>query len=375
MTSVRTVLVVGGGTAGCALAALLGRAGVAVEIVERKPDFTTYGSGITLQGAALRVLRQVGVWDDLRRYGYEFNSLGLRSVDGRVLAEIPDARTGGPDLPATMGAYRPKLAELLAEAAIGAGAKVRLGETVQTIDQDPDGVDVTFSSGDKGRYDLLVGADGIRSRTRSQLGIDAQPQPVGMGIWRVHARRPVDVVRTDLIYDGPCYIAGYCPTGPDILYAYLVEDAQDRSGDTPEQKVAAMRELAASYHGPWDEIRDDITDADRINYALFEQLLIEGPWNRGRAIVIGDAAHACPPTLALGAAIALEDAAVLAEVLLAHDELNQDVFDEFVQRRMPRARAVVEGSMQLATWLLERKRDADVPGLKGRIDALVSQPP
>ncbi|HEY9379537.1 MAG TPA: FAD-dependent monooxygenase [Jiangellaceae bacterium] len=375
MTSVRTVLVVGGGTAGCALAALLGRAGVAVEIVERKPDFTTYGSGITLQGAALRVLRQVGVLDDLRRDGYEWNSLGLRSADGRLLAEIPDVRTGGPDLPATMGAYRPKLAELLAEAAVGAGAKVRLGETVEAIDQDAHGVNVTFSGGDTARYELLVGADGIRSRTRAQLGIDVQPQPVGMGIWRVHARRPPEVVRTDLSYDGPCYIAGYTPTGPETLYAFLVEDAQDRSGDTPEEKVAAMRELAAPYHGPWDEIRKDITDPERINYALFESLLIEGPWNRGRAIVIGDAAHACPPTIALGAAMALEDSAVLAEILLAHEELNQDVFDEFVQRRMPRARAVVEGSMQLASWQLERKRDADVPGLMGRVTSLISQPP
>ena len=66
MTSVRTVLVVGGGTAGCTLAALLARAGVAVEIVERKPGLHRHGSGITLQGAALRVLREVGVCDELR---------------------------------------------------------------------------------------------------------------------------------------------------------------------------------------------------------------------------------------------------------------------------------------------------------------------
>jgi 2-polyprenyl-6-methoxyphenol hydroxylase-like FAD-dependent oxidoreductase len=72
--------------------------------------------------------------------------------------------------------------------------------------------------------------------------------------------------------------------------------------------------------------------------------------------------------------MALEDAAVLAEVLLAHDELTQDVFDEFVQRRMPRATAVVDGSVQLATWLLEGKRDADVPGLMGRVMGLISQP-
>ena len=272
MTSVHSVLVVGGGSAGCALATLLGRGGVAVEIVERKPDFTVYGSGITLQGAALRVLREVGVWDELRRYGYEFDSLGIRSADGQLLAEIPDARSGGPDLPATMGAYRPKLAELLADAAVDAGAKVRLGTTVESFTQDDDGVDVVFSDGDTGRYDLLVGADGVRSQTRRQLGIDVAPQPVGMGIWRVHAGRPAEVTRTDLVYDGPCYIAGYCPTGPDTLYAYLVEKSQDRFADTPEQKVAAMRELADAYHGPWDEIREDITDPERINYTLFEHV-------------------------------------------------------------------------------------------------------
>ena len=275
MASVRSVVVVGGGTAGLTLAALLGREGVTVEIVERKPEFTTTGSGITLQGAALRVLRQVGLWEELRQHGYEFNSLGLRSADGRLLAEIPDIRTGGPDLPATLGAYRPRLAELLAAAASDAGAKIRLGATVESFTQDDDGVDVVFSDGDSGRYDLLVGADGLRSHTRTQIGIEAEPQPVGMGIWRVHARRPPEVVRTDLIYDGPCYIAGYCPTGPDTLYAYLVEEAQDHFADTPEQKVTTMCELAAAYHGPWDAIREDITDADRINYTLFEHLLVE----------------------------------------------------------------------------------------------------
>jgi 2-polyprenyl-6-methoxyphenol hydroxylase-like FAD-dependent oxidoreductase len=375
MTSVRSVLVVGGGTAGCALATLLGRADVAVEIVERKPDFTTYGSGITLQGAALRVLREVGVWEDLRRYGFEFSSLGLRSADGRLLAEIPDTRTGGPDLPATLGAYRPKLAEVLSAAAVDAGAKVRLGATVESFMQDADGLDVMFSDGDTGRYDLLVGADGVRSQIRGQLGIDVAPQPAGMGIWRVHARRPAEVERTDLVYDGPCYIAGYCPTGPDTLYAYLVEKAQVRSAETPpEQKVAAMRELAAAYHGPWDAIREDITDAERINYTWFERLLVDGPWNRGRAVLIGDAAHACPPTLALGAAMALEDASVLAEMLLAADRLDQDLFDAFVTRRLPRVKAVVDGSMQLVEWLLEHRRDADVPGLMGRINAMVSKP-
>jgi len=366
MTSVRTVLVVGGGTAGCALATLLGRAGVAVEIVERKPDVTTLGSGITLQGAAHRVLRELGAYDELHRHGFEFAALGLRSVDGRLLAENPT--------PPTLGAYRPKMAELLAAAALAAGAKVRLGATVESFDQDDDGVDVAFSDGGTGRYDLLVGADGVRSTTRRQLGIDCEPQPVGMGIWRVQAHRPADATHTELVYDGPCYIAGFTPTGPDSLYAYLVEPAQDRFAASAEHKVAVMRELAAPYRGPWEQIREDISDGERINYTWFEHLLIEGPWNRGRAVVIGDAAHTCPPTLALGAAMALEDASVLAEMLLGADRVDQDLFDAFVARRLPRAAAVVQGSMQLAAWQLERKRDADVPGLMGPIYGLLAQP-
>jgi 2-polyprenyl-6-methoxyphenol hydroxylase-like FAD-dependent oxidoreductase len=98
-------------------------------------------------------------------------------------------------------------------------------------------------------------------------------------------------------------------------------------------------------------------------------------------VLIGDAAHSCPPTLAQGAAQALEDAAVLAEVLLDADRLDGAVLDTFTDRRLPRARTVVENSVQLSRWLLdhvpppEKGGTADVPGLMGRTAALLSQRP
>lgn len=375
MPAVNTVLVVGSGLAGSATAILLASRGVAVDLIEIKPDITAVGSGITLQGNALRELRRLGVWDRAREKGYTFDSLGLRAPDphGTLLVEIPDARTGGPDLPATLGMPRPDLARILIDRADEAGVKLRFGVTTSELVQDPGGVDVTFSDGSTGRYDLVVGADGIRSWTRRLLGIALETRATGMGIWRTFGPRPASVTRTDLYYGGPSYIAGYCPTGENSLYAYIVEEAQDRSALTPDEQLATVRGLAAAYHGPWDEIRATLDDPSRVNYTWFETHVLPAPWNRGRVVLIGDAAHSCPPTLAQGGAQALEDAVVLAELLLEGDALDQQLWDSFTERRFARAQAVVEASNQLGQWLLDHEQ-GDVPALMGRIAALVSQP-
>nr|BFE78304.1 hypothetical protein GCM10020093_009050 [Planobispora longispora] len=270
---------------------------------------------------------------------------------------------------------RPELAAILADAVRDAGARLRPGLTVTALTDTGDGVRAELSDGTAETYDLVVGADGIRSAVRRLIGIDVVPQPAGMGIWRVHTRRPKDVERTDLIYGGPCFIAGYCPTGEDTMYAYLVEKARPRESVADADKPAHMLALAQGYGGAWDEIRADITDPERINYTWFESLLVDRPWNRGRVVLIGDAAHACPPTLAQGAAQCLEDAAVLAELLLAADRIDQPLFDAFMDRRHERAKAVVEASVRLADWQLNPVPDADVPGLMGRIAAMVTQRP
>jgi 2-polyprenyl-6-methoxyphenol hydroxylase-like FAD-dependent oxidoreductase len=373
MPSVRNVLIVGGGAAGSAAAILFARDGAAVELVEIKPDLSALGSGITVQGNALRVLRQLGVWDEVAAAGYAFNTIGLRAPDGTLLIEMDDVRTGGPDLPATVGMYRPALARILTDAAAAAGAKLRYGTAVRSLNPDPDGVDVTFSDGTSSRYDLVIGADGVRSQVRSLLGIELETSPTGMGIWRVFTSRPASVTRTDLYYHGACYIAGYCPTADDSLYAYLVEDAQDRAHLSPAERLEVMLELASHYHGPWDDIRDRMTDSGTINYTWFESHLLSPPWNRGRVVLIGDAVHTCPPTIAQGAAMALEDAAVLADVLLAADRLDQAAFDAFAARRYDRVKTVVEESVQLGQWMIDGV-EGNVPALMGKVMGLVSQP-
>ncbi len=375
MPAVSTVLVVGAGLAGAGTAIRLAEAGVAVDLVEIKPETTALGSGITLQGNALRELRTLGVWEQVQAAGYAFDTTGIRAPDphGTVVAEIADAKTGGPDLPAVMGMPRPELARILVDRATEVGVKVRFGTTHTELHQDAAGVDVTFSDGSTGRYDLVVAADGLRSWTRRALGIELDTTPIGMGIWRAFGPRPASVTRTDLYYGGPSFIAGYCPTGEDSLYAYIVEPAQDRSTLTPAEQLAVMRELSQAYHGPWDEIRETLTDPSRVNYTWFETHVLPAPWNRGRVVLIGDAAHTCPPTIAQGGAQALEDAYALTELLLGREVLDQDLWDAFTERRFERAKTVVEASNQLAQWQLDHVQ-GDIPGLMRSIAVLTSQP-
>lgn len=376
MSTPRTILVVGGGAAGNAATILLRRAGMAVDLIEAKDDWNaTAGSGITLQGNALRVLRELGVWEQVEKSGFGFGSVGITSPDGTVLHVAEDLRTGGDDLPATVGIQRPHLQRILIDAVRASGATIRLGVRATSVDQDSDGVTVRFSDGSVGHYDLVIAADGLGSTTRAAIGIADKPEPTGMAIWRVAAPRPAGVTRTDLAYGGPAYIAGYCPTSDTTLYAYVVEANRDRAAIPPASYAEEMRSLARHYGGFWPDINAHITDPSQVNYTWFDRMLVEGSWHRGKVVLVGDAAHCCPPTLAQGAALSMEDAWVLAQMLTAADDCDDALLQAYYERRVARVRPVVEASVQIGQWQLDGVRDADVPGLMARTMTMLGELP
>ena len=105
MTAVKKVAIAGSGVAALATAIQLAKAGVEVDVFESKPEPSALGSGISLQGNALRVFDALGAWDDIRTAGYPFEGLNLRAPGpgAPIVAELPDVKTGGPDYPAAMG--------------------------------------------------------------------------------------------------------------------------------------------------------------------------------------------------------------------------------------------------------------------------------
>lgn len=364
--------VAGAGVAGLTCAILLAEGGVEVDLFDARTELREIGSGITLQANALRVLRAAGVWPAVRDAGFGFESTRIRLPDpsARIVAELSDGRFD-PDLPATLGMARPALARILLERAEEVGVRVHLGAAVVALEQ---GERLVLDTGARhGGFDLVVGADGVHSAVRRLLGIDEEPTTMPLGVWRVFTRRPQEVDRGEVVNGGRAYFSGISPVSENEVYAWLVEDAADRRDMTAEERINVVRDLASGYHGPWDDVRASLTSATPVHYTRYTTLLVPPPWHRGRAVLIGDAVHSCPPTMAQGAAQSLEDAAVLAELLLRDRAVGDAVLTEYAERRLPRVRAVVDGSVRMAEWQLRHER-GDHAALMSATSRLLAAP-
>jgi len=354
MARVQRVLIVGGGIAGMSLAIALKRHGVTSTIIELDPDWRVYGAGITITGPSLRAFDQLGLLDRIVAEGYCYNVTRICGADGRVI--VPSRVTGrllGERIPNGGGILRPVLHRILSEATRASGAEVRLGVSVAKLEQRGEGVAATLTDGTQLSGDLIVGADGIHSRMRGLLFPDA-PAPVltGQGCWRAVMPRPDEVDGAEVYVGGPVK-AGIVPVSQQEMYLFLLQHVPDNPRMPEERFPALLAEQLRGFGGALGAIRDGLGPSSRINYRPLEKLLLPPPWHRGRAMLIGDAAHATTPHLASGAGLAVEDALVLAE-LLASDLPLDEVLARFTVRRYDRCRMVVENSVRLGELEMTR---------------------
>lgn len=349
MALIKNALVLGGGVGGMCAAIQLRKLGVEVELAEINPHWAPDGAGITISGPTLRALRTIGVQGEVLAQGGHWNAIDICDTEGAVKACVPvQPAIGAEDLPGAAGIMRPVLADILGAATQQAGARVRLGLSVQSLQQDEGGVDVLFSDGSRGRYELVIGADGVNSALRKTVLPDFPgPKFTGQGSWRAVVPRRRE---NSTIYMGATTKAGMNPISATECYLFVLDRREGMDFIPPEQWPLKLAELLEEFGGQIGEIRDSLragrmADA-RVLYRPLAGHMIPPPWHRGRLVLLGDAIHATTPHLASGAGIAVEGAIVLAEELARRNSL-EGALVAYGGRHFDRASLVVRASGRL----------------------------
>ena len=354
MAAVNTALVIGGGFSGMAAAIQMRRAGIEVDLVEIDPNWRPEGAGITVSSPSLRAFETIGVYDEIAARGYVSDNVELRAPAGRKIGEIPTPRSSGSNVPGQAGILRPELSRILADATRKSGVQVRTGITYERLDDTGDAVEAAFTDGTRKRYDLVVGADGVRSKLRETLFPEVRPpQYIGQVVWRAVLPKPEEIVRPTMWLGGAIKV-GVNPVSPSRMYMFLTEGRPEKSQPTPETWPDLLAGLLRPFPDPQlQALVPHLREKEAtIDYRPLANLLVPAPWNRGRIVLIGDTVHATTPHLASGAGIGIESAIVLAEELGRAGTL-QPALDRFHARRWERCRMVIENSERLCRLEME----------------------
>lgn len=347
MKQVEHALIVGGGIAGCSAAIALAQAGIRVTMLEKQREWRFQSSGIFIYHNGLAALGRLGVLP-------EIVSGGFAIADGRNI--YLDARgepitgtyypTSHPDIPPIVGIRRAEMHRILASRLEALHVDIRLGTTAIRIDQDmADHVTVALSDGTSGQYDLVIGADGIRSEIRRLIAGPLEPAYTGLGVWRSVHRRPKDLT-AKIMMMGTGKRLGIMPISDDQLYLFgtLPEPAgqwYDRA-DWP----ALMQARFAEFGGPARQFVDALSANSEVLFTAVEEVAAPLPWHRGRVMMIGDAAHASTPFMGQGGAMAIEDAVLLAEMLVQDDDVTSTL-RAFGETRYPLCKFVQDTSRKV----------------------------
>jgi FAD-dependent urate hydroxylase len=337
------ILVVGAGIAGLAAARALRVAGFRPDVVEALPATRVPQAGIYLPGNASRAMRQLGLDAPLRPLG----DLNFRQVfqdaRGRELFQLDVAA-----LWAGVGESRAlSRADLHQVLLTGVAGEVRYDTAVRDLEIVDGAVKVEFGTGSIAEYDLVVGADGRRSTVRVRTGLGGPAVPTGQIVYRsVVSGVPPVSDWTALLGRRTAFVV--VPMGGRRLYCCADETATD--GQLPADPRARVRELFGGFGGPVPAVLDAI---ENVQVSRTDEVVLDR-WTRGPVVLLGDAAHATAPTLAQGAAMAFEDAVVLAEVLRDTPGDIPAVLRAFEARRRPRCRQVRDRTR-------DRDRNRDMP--------------
>jgi len=341
------ILIAGAGIGGLSAASCLMKAGHHVEIHEQAPELAEVGAGIQVSANAMHVLRHLGLEEAITAVGVRPEAYVFRLHDtGEVIQRFSLSQEELHGAPYTQ-LHRADLHDLLAARARELDPNVvRLNHKVTGFTESADGVELRFADGSSARGDLLIGADGLKSVVRAQMFGAAPATYTGDAAWRAVVpteRLPKNLLEQVMsVFMGPdghvvCY---YLRDGTLLNFVGIVET--DEVSEESWTVKLPWEELKAQYRGWHPALQTVIDAADKdqcYRWSLFNRPPIR-EWSTRRVTLLGDAAHPTLPYLAQGAAMSIEDGAVLTRALGMRDSIA-DALQLYQRNRVDRTAKIV----------------------------------
>ncbi len=337
------ILIIGGGVAGLTLAGLLQRRGFAPRLVEKAPAFGKVGYVIVIWPSGSRVLKGLGAYEKLLEEGCQFTNYYISNYKGKVIKTYnidPVAEKYGP----IISIYRPELIDTLL-ASVNPEF-IDMNTTVDKIEQGSDTAEVHFSNGSSEQYDLVIGCDGVRSKTREQIFGHIPLTYSGMSGWGFwidpNLSKPDGIVE----YWGKGKFIGVWPTKGRLSVFTSVKMAE-KNIDPVDSRIDRIKECFKEFRGVVPDMLDQLNDPNEIYYDTYNDMQIDG-WSKGRVVLVGDSAHAILPNAGAGVSMAMESAAVIAEELCRADsKYIEHALKQYETRRKPRVKKVQNQSRMM----------------------------
>ena len=361
------VAVAGGGIGGLTAAIALRRAGFEVSVFERAAELREVGAGLLLAANAQRTLAKLGLAEAVARLGSPASAGEIRSWRGKVLASIPAAELEKKIGTPSAAVHRADLQALLARE-VGEGT-LRLGAEVEAFEQDESGVRVLLADGSRESADILVGADGLRSRVKARLFGSEEPCYAGYTAWRAVVEPKEDLLPWGTGFEswGRGARFGCAHIGDGRVYWFATANAPEGEKDGPTGSLAGAKakllHLFSRWHRPVADLVEAAEEGAILRTDIYDREPLGERWGEGRVTLLGDAAHPMTPNLGQGACQAIEDAVVLArclgergataEALRSYERLRSDRV-AMVVRRSRRVGTIGQVKNPAICWLRDR---------------------
>ena len=365
METGKKILAIGGGIGGAATALALHRVGFKPIVYERSETLREVGAGVALWANATRVLQELGVLEDVLRASDPITNYQFFCHQGKQLIDL---RVDGFEVPA-VAIHRADLQALLWEK-LPLDRRV-LGQEFERFEQVGNKVIAHFSGGLADEGDGLIGADGLRSRVRSQLFGTAPPIYRGMTSYRGLTNYIPDTYKRGYICEflGAGKAFGFVTIGKGRMYWYVASKASEGQPDAPIGRKRELQEMFQNWPSPIPELIGKTDEANIIKTDLYDRVPLQ-KWSFSNITLLGDAAHPTLPTMGQGACMAIEDALVVTKCLLEYSDAAT-AFRQYESLRLIRTKKIVEQSLLIGK--VARIENPVVVALRNTLMKLLSQ--